>query len=107
VEHWPSGKGMINSCPCSASPVVYLPPSATDVEEKVGDATGKAILDRGASIIQRKGYTSDEDLDDLDSPLTSIINKNTPAYPSIEEGTRKESTLTNVRYKLLREVWSG
>ena len=106
VEHQ-SEKDMINSFPCSASPVVYLPPSATDVAEKVGDASGKASLDRRASIIQRKGYTSDEDLDDLDSPLTSIINKNTPTQPSIEEGTQKESAQTNVRYKLLREVWSG
>lgn len=102
LERLPSEKDMTSSFPCSASPVAYLPPSAADVAVKVADARGEASLDRRASIIRRKGYTSDEDLDDLDSPLTSIINKNT----SIEEGTQKESMQTNARYKLLREVWS-
>lgn len=102
LERRQSEKDMICSFPCSAAPVVYLPPSAVDVAEKVADANGKANLARRALIIQRKGHTSDEDLDDLDSPPTSIINKKT----TIGEGTQKESKQRNVRYKLLREVWS-
>ncbi|ONK80800.1 uncharacterized protein A4U43_C01F21900 [Asparagus officinalis] len=103
LERHPSeDNDLINSFPCLASPLIYSPPSAANVTEKVADTSGKANLDRSASIIQRKGYTSDEDLDDLDSPLTSIINKSI----LVEERTDKESKHANIRYKLLREVWS-
>lgn len=106
LEHRTSEKDMIHSFPCSAAPVVYSPPSAANVAAKVADASRGASLNRRASIVQRKGYTSDEDLDDLVSPLTSIINKNTTTDPSNKQGTQNETVQTNVRYKLLRQVWS-
>ncbi|KAF8395871.1 hypothetical protein HHK36_019826 [Tetracentron sinense] len=100
-----------NSFPCNAAPIAYAPPSAADVAEKVGDAGMKSELERNVSMVQRKGYTSDEELDELDSPLTSIIDKMVSS-PIIGNGNRKYKEKIggyiggNVRYELLHEVWS-
>lgn len=61
------------SFPYAASSVSYMPPSTMDIAEKVAEASAK--LSRNVSMIQRKGYTSDEELEELDSPLTSIVDK--------------------------------
>lgn len=45
----------------------------------------------------RKSYTSDDELDELDSPITSIIKDN------FKE--KQKSDRQVVRYQLLREVW--
>ncbi|XP_058071711.1 uncharacterized protein LOC131220849 isoform X2 [Magnolia sinica] len=105
----PQSDGDTNSgFPCRAAPIVYCPPSPSDVAEKVADAGGHTQLGRNASIIQRRGYTSDDDLDELECPLTCIIDKMPPS-PSTVNGRQMETTAssgTNVRYELLREVWS-
>ncbi|XP_073117774.1 uncharacterized protein [Elaeis guineensis] len=103
LERQLSDEDLISSFPCTAAPVVYSPPSPADAAE-VGDAGGKAKLDQRASMVQ--GYTSDEDLDDLDSPLTSIMDKTPPVSPILRDVNQKESKHANARYKLLREVWS-
>lgn len=103
-----------SSFPYPAKPVQYVPPSSADVAEKVAEAGGKSQLARNASVIQKKGYTSDEELEELDSPLTSILEKMPPS-PSIVRngnGNGKHSEQTgydclNARYELLREVWSS
>lgn len=82
--------------------------------EKVAEAGGKSHLLRNVSSVQRKGYTSDDELEELDSPLSSIIDK-LPPSPSIiatENGNGKHKNHTyctgsNARYELLREVWSS
>ncbi|KAJ4904097.1 nucleolar protein gar2-related [Raphanus sativus] len=81
--------------PYAASSVTYKPPSTMDVAEKVAEAAGK--LSRNVSMIQRKGYTSDEELEELDSPLTSIVDKTCEF---------NDSATSNARYKLLRQVWA-
>ncbi|KAK2971672.1 hypothetical protein RJ640_019516 [Escallonia rubra] len=103
-----------SSFPYTASPVLYTPPSSDDVSEKVADAGGKSQLARNASIIQRKGYTSDEELEELDSPLTFIIEK-FPSSPSItangnvngDHMDQRGYPGATSRYQLLREVWSA
>ncbi|KAL1187967.1 hypothetical protein V5N11_007510 [Cardamine amara subsp. amara] len=82
------------SFPYAASSVSYKPPSTMDVAEKVAEAAGK--LSRNVSMIQIKGYTSDEELEELDSPLTSIVDK---------ASDFTDSVTSNSRYRLLREVW--
>ncbi|KAA8518222.1 hypothetical protein F0562_015696 [Nyssa sinensis] len=99
-----------SSFPYSAAPVVYSPPSPAEVAQKVAEAGGKSQLARNASVIQRKGYTSDEELEELDSPLTSIIDKlpSTPTSMANGNGKHKDQTIyagANARYELLREVW--
>ncbi|XLS61008.1 hypothetical protein HN51_015236 [Arachis hypogaea] len=97
------------SFPYAAAPVFYVPPSSANVAEKVAEAGGKSHLERNASAVQKRGYTSDEELEELDSPLTSIIDK-MPSSPTVTakgEGHHNEQgSITNVRYQLLREVWS-
>nr|XP_043610499.1 uncharacterized protein LOC122582204 [Erigeron canadensis] len=99
-----------SSFPYAAAPVIYKPPSSTDVSEKVSEASGKSQLSKNSSIVQRKGYTSDEELEELDSPLSSIIDK-LPSSPTIARngnGQHIEQTsrvAVNARYELLREVW--
>lgn len=100
--------------PCSAAKVVYKPPSSADVAEKVAEAGGISQMSRSVSAIQRKGYTSDEELEELHSPLLSIIEK-PPSSPTIiptENGTENGESMTergyssaNTRFDLLREVW--
>lgn len=96
-----------SSFPYAAAPVIYKPPSSTDVAEKVTEAGGKSQLSRNASIVQRKGYTSDEELQELDSPLNSIIDKLPPSPTVTRNGNEQHTNQTpvNARYELLREVW--
>ncbi|XVE96025.1 hypothetical protein REPUB_Repub02eG0186000 [Reevesia pubescens] len=105
--------GEARSFPYSAAPVIYTPPSSTNVAEKVAEAGRKSQLSRNASVVQRKGYTSDEELEELNSPLTSIIDK-LPLSPTIVANGRVNGKHenesyggVNARYELLREVWSA
>lgn len=102
-----------SSFPYPAAPVTYTPPSSAEVAEKVAEAGGKLQLSRSASAIQRKGYTSDEDLVELDCPLETIVDKS-PSSPTNlanqNENQKHEVTGyvgTNARYELLREVWQA
>lgn len=82
------------SFPYAASSVSYTPPSTMNVGEKVAELAGK--MSRNVSMIQSRGYTSDEELEELDSPLTSIVDKSSDVTYSFT---------SNERYKLLRQVW--
>lgn len=99
-----------SSFPYNASPVVYTPPSPANVAEILAEAGEKPQLARNLSAIQRKGYTSDEELEELDSPLTSVLDES-PTSPSVvSNGNGKHKGQTdknggNTRYDLLREVW--
>lgn len=104
-----TGKDAVSAFPCIAAPITYRPPSQMDVAEKVSVTGGSAKLDRKASMVQRRGYTSDDDLDDLDSPLASLVDKSAPPSPSngvAHFSAQRGASMENVRYSLLREVWS-
>ncbi|XP_002526750.2 uncharacterized protein LOC8278976 [Ricinus communis] len=110
VERRLSGDSTRNF-PYTAGPVVYAPPSSADVSEKVAEVGAKSELSRNVSAVQRKGYTSDEELEELDSPLTSIIENSLSSPTSVPKGNGNhlEHTgyiVTNARYELLRQVWS-
>lgn len=107
-----SGGDSSNSFPYPAAPVVYTPPVAVDVAEKVAEIEGKSHLSWSASAIQRKGYTSDEELEEINSPLACIIDKMASSPASAENGKDKQKEETgsigsNTRYGLLREVWKA
>ncbi|KAK4343808.1 hypothetical protein RND71_036902 [Anisodus tanguticus] len=109
-----SGGDSSSSFPYPAALVVYTPPVAVDVAEKVAEVEGKSHLSQSASAIQRKGYTSEEELEEIDSPLACIIDK-MPASPAFAQNgygkaKQKEETCSigsNTRYGLLREVWQA
>ncbi|CAL9245989.1 unnamed protein product [Arabidopsis halleri] len=100
------------SFPYAASPVSYTPPSSLNVAEKVPEVGDISRISRNVSMIQRKGYTSDEELEELDSPLTSIIENVSLSPISVQSRNVKQETehigavVANARYELLREAWS-
>jgi hypothetical protein len=100
---------VISAFPHIAAPVVYRTPSTSDAAEKVADIEGSLKLDRKVSMVQRRGYTSDDDLDDLDSPIACLIDRSAPPSPSncvTHFGSQRGASMDNSRFALLREVWS-
>ena len=96
----------ITSFPCIATSPVYYPPSPASLTSIIGEV-GSQRLQRSGSLL-RKSYASDDELDELDSPITSIIGDNIRGTPT----STKPSWLPKgkggrdvVRYRLLREVW--
>lgn len=95
----------LSSFPCIANPIVYSPPPAASLAGIIGQV-GSQALQRCKSSVLKKAYTSDDELDELDSPLTSILNdnfrKDSPRANWMPKGKGGRKV---VRYQLLREVW--
>lgn len=56
----------------------------------------------------KKSYTSDDELDELDSPISSIVIDNflvSPTSAKPNSMLKKDGDRKVVRYQLLREVW--
>ncbi|XP_044494010.1 uncharacterized protein LOC123217229 isoform X2 [Mangifera indica] len=100
-------KDLVTIIPCSAAPTIYSAPSAVSLISIIGEVEGKD-LQRSGSMVLKKSYTSDDELDELDSPVTSIIIDNSRTYSNLAapnwmpkgNGGRKV-----VRYQLLQQVW--
>ncbi|CAN8267984.1 unnamed protein product [Cochlearia groenlandica] len=94
--------------------ILYVLKSSVSVANEVLEVRGDTITKffRNVSMIQRKGYTSDEELEELDSPISSIIDKVSVSLISThdekvkQEGEDTSTLVTNSRYELLKEVWS-
>uniref|UniRef100_A0A1D1Z5E1 Myosin-H heavy chain n=1 Tax=Anthurium amnicola TaxID=1678845 RepID=A0A1D1Z5E1_9ARAE len=89
---------VIRNFPCNASPVNYSPPSMAPVMATSGDAQNQYLLRSGSSVL-RKCHTSDDELDELDSPFALIMDKSLVQTPKLKGSDHV------VRYRLLREVW--
>ncbi|XP_058227771.1 uncharacterized protein LOC131336113 [Rhododendron vialii] len=96
-------EGSVPHFPCNAAPIVYLPPPLASVAGIIGQTGIKSPeLRRNGSSVLKKSHTSDDELDELDSPLTAIIETlKGPPTPK-EHGSQN-----SVRYQLLREVWTN
>ena len=81
IDAWLLGEST-NNFPYLAIPILCIPSFSTDVVEKVIEASEKSQLVRKTSMVQKKGYTNDEEPEELQSSLTSIIKKMPPS-PSI------------------------
>ncbi|KAM1428437.1 hypothetical protein ACFX2I_044765 [Malus domestica] len=65
-------------------------------------------LRRSGSSVLRKSYTSDDELDELNSPLASIFidsSRSSPVATKPSWVSKRNGNQTSVRYELLREVW--
>lgn len=85
--------------PCTTTWTAYTPPPAlslTTFIEKVGNQAPKST---GSSVL-KKTYTSDVELDELDSPFTSFLADSFKDHPNLAKPARNV-----VRYQLLRETW--
>ncbi|KZV46301.1 hypothetical protein F511_22207 [Dorcoceras hygrometricum] len=96
-------EGSSSSLPYTAAPVVYIPPSSFNVAKKIAEVGENSKLSRSSSSMQRKEYTNDEELDELESCLIDRLLSS----PRNEDESQEEmvSDGANVRYDLLREVW--
>ncbi|KAF8399918.1 hypothetical protein HHK36_015788 [Tetracentron sinense] len=97
----------VTNFPCIAAPTIYSPPSVASLAGIIGEVGSQSQLRRNGSSLLRKSYTSDNEIDELDTPLTSIIIDSFQASPTtIPNWTPKGNGGRNaVRYQLLREVW--
>ncbi|CAK9161708.1 unnamed protein product [Ilex paraguariensis] len=98
-------ENLIINVPCAAAPIAYLPPSADSFTGILGNIGSQAQLTRSGSSILKKSHTSDDELEELDSPLISIIDNfkvsptsTKPSWMSKENGSNNA-----VRYQLLRK----
>lgn len=100
-----------------APSIQYSPPPEASVREKIGDVSSRIHLGRSASNVLRKGYTSDDELDELESPFLSLLDEAMHGVASQKiqlhsngksRGNTKQPTGNaglNRRYQLLREAW--
>ncbi|KAG7975363.1 hypothetical protein I3843_06G094100 [Carya illinoinensis] len=96
----------ISSFPCTAASTVYQPPPAASLTSILGEA-GSQAMRSGSSVLQ-KSHTSDDELDELVSPTTSIGIENFRGSPTSVKPNlmlKKGKGRKIVRYQLLREVW--
>ncbi|KAJ8750149.1 hypothetical protein K2173_014064 [Erythroxylum novogranatense] len=107
VDRTESGEDSITTIPCTAAPPRYLPPSAVSVAVIIGEFGGQPQLRSGSTVI-RKSYTSDDELDELNSPLTSIFFENSLPSPSstkLSWKSKEKGSPSAIRYELLRDIW--
>ncbi|KAK4712686.1 hypothetical protein R3W88_007199 [Solanum pinnatisectum] len=97
----------VTNYPCTAAPVAYMPPPIASVAGMLGDGYSYSMLTRSASSVLKKSYTSDEELELLDSPLNFIISDGTEASHSLAKQSSMPKSSGRQRYQLLREVWNN
>ncbi|KAK4754851.1 hypothetical protein SAY87_008608 [Trapa incisa] len=89
----------VTTYPYIASPPLYSPPSPASILGIIGETSGASIL--------RKSYTSDDDLDELNFPIASILLEKPQSSPVLAKPGQimeeREDRLN--RYSLLRDVW--
>ncbi|CAI8603120.1 unnamed protein product [Vicia faba] len=93
-------EGTITSFPCMAGSTFYAPPPASSVVSILREV-GTPSLRKG-SFVLKKLYTSDDELDELDSPLSALgMDDSKKMFAVVKEGRKV------VRYELLKEVWKS
>ncbi|MCE3050801.1 hypothetical protein HAX54_048198 [Datura stramonium] len=103
----PSEAEDVTDYPCTAAPVAYMPPPIASVAGMLGDGYSYSMLTRSASSVLKKSYTSDEELELLDSPLNFIISNGTEASQSLAKQSSMPKSSGRQRYQLLQEVWNN
>ncbi|KAK8511442.1 hypothetical protein V6N13_024079 [Hibiscus sabdariffa] len=101
-------EGFVANFPYAASPPVYSPPSSSSVASIIGEVGSQSQLRRSGSSVLRKSYTSDDELDELNSPLASIFidGFRSSVVQSKPNWISKGNSYQNaIRYELLRDVW--
>ncbi|XP_026386036.1 uncharacterized protein LOC113281487 [Papaver somniferum] len=97
-------EGSIESIPANTIPITYFPPTPVSLADIV-KAQNDSKLKRCGSFILRKSHTSDDELEELDSPLNSIIPNNLQSSVTSNWKPKKNEGQNPIRYQLLREVW--
>lgn len=90
-----------------AAPASYSPPPAASLTKIIGEVK-KQTMQRTGSAVLKKSYTSDDELDEFDSPLNSIIIDNSRIRAPTASNWMPKSNGGRkvVRYQLLRQLWN-
>ncbi|KAL2325152.1 hypothetical protein Fmac_024210 [Flemingia macrophylla] len=96
-------EGCITSLPCSAGSTFYAPPPPSSVVGMLQEVKTKTSIRSGSFVLQ-KLYTSDDELDELDAPL-SALGVDDSSLSSREKFSPVKWGRKVVRYELLREAW--
>ncbi|CAL1382619.1 unnamed protein product [Linum trigynum] len=108
IKPWPPSQSLSHvatTVPCIAAPPIYLPSSSASVAATIGELGNQ--LRRSGSSVLRKAYTSDDELDELKSPLASIFPELMPCSSSSPAAWKLKEGQNPVRYDLLREIWKN
>ncbi|KAL3636454.1 hypothetical protein CASFOL_021001 [Castilleja foliolosa] len=90
---------LVTSFPLTATSTIYSPPSAALLT-----CAGNQMLQSSRLSFLEKSNISDDELDELDSPFTSIIPDNS-ALAKLRLITKESGGRDVIRYQLLREIW--
>ncbi|KAF4367633.1 hypothetical protein G4B88_001385 [Cannabis sativa] len=94
--------------PCTAAAIFYSAPSTASITSIIGEVGAHPHLKRSGSSVLRKSYTSDDELDELNSPLKLIFNEGPRSSPVPTKSSwisKEKNNQNTLRYELLREVW--
>ncbi|XP_052138723.1 uncharacterized protein LOC127757269 [Oryza glaberrima] len=94
-DHLEGNTKGIRAVPCNASPILYPYPASGAILSMIGDPR------KSGSAILRKSNTSDDELDELSSPLTFISKASSNPLAKLKQIGNPNSA----RYRLLHEVW--
>ncbi|XP_054813395.1 uncharacterized protein LOC129314029 isoform X2 [Prosopis cineraria] len=99
----------VKNLPCIATPTVYITPAVSSIANIIGEVGSEPKL-RSRSSVLRKAYASDDELDELNSPVSLISNDGFMSKAHSTKPTWKSKEIQNsfaVRYKLLTDVWAN
>ncbi|XP_044503013.1 uncharacterized protein LOC123223738 [Mangifera indica] len=103
-----TGEESVTNFPCTAAPPLYVLPSVDSVLSVIGELGNQSQLRRSGSSVLRKSYTSNEELDELNSPLASIfidVSLSSPVLSRPVWISKGNNNQISVRYELLRDIW--
>ena len=105
-----NGNEFGNNFPCNAAPIVYSPQPVTSIASIIGEIGSKSHLRRSKFSVVRKSYSSDDELNDLKSPLSLIffgdsLSSKSKVSTKSNMKSREIHSESPVRYDLLRDVW--
>ncbi|KAI5074672.1 hypothetical protein GOP47_0010633 [Adiantum capillus-veneris] len=94
--------------------IVYNPPQSNMVRHWIGDVSTNNRLNRTTSSILRKGHTSDDEIDELESPISWLWDNTMGSSRYNRRDNGKGGAINspkdggeNRRFMLLREVWNS
>ncbi|XP_019185838.1 PREDICTED: uncharacterized protein LOC109180610 isoform X2 [Ipomoea nil] len=106
-DHFEVEEETVMNLPYPAAPIQYVPPSAASVTDFFDGVSGLRSIQ---SSLLNKSCMSDDELDELDSPLSFILTGCTNETVSLANPSsisRGSANRNAVRYQLLREVWTS
>ncbi|KAF3330912.1 hypothetical protein FCM35_KLT04266 [Carex littledalei] len=99
-DHLESGEVGVRQIPYNVGPVAYAHPSVALIESIIGDVQSTQTARSGSPVV-KKSNTSDDELEELNSPLTSVIDGSSARLTGVKKNYRTHA----IRYQLLHDIW--